>query len=976
MYGRQASGCFPGSASAEAVATGILCAAARKGLRHGRELAQSSHMQQATTETNAVPLAEELLALTEGQRERLRLDPFGNPVLTVALAISRRIDRGELGPAELETLVRTLRDAAFTDRARRLAAYVGGIDETANATALAQVAERLVRPDPADSAVPLAAFRANVERPRFAAVFTAHPTFSMPREVAADLAATASGATPTSCHVSHRPAPITLAAEFDAAVAAIAHGRDALDRLTEALLAAAAGAWPGRWTELVPRPVILASWVGYDTDGRTDISWYDTLRLRLAMKRLQLERLAGQVPAAGATGALTAMLAGAVAAVSAQIAACPTRADPDAVAAFAHALVDRRAEALVSPLPLDAAFVDAIAASPADSRMKLAVARAGLASHGLALAHTHVRLNAAQLHNAARQRLGLSDPPEDPSRRRVLFSAINTALDDVVPVAVDFGAIIAEQASAARLMMTVAQIVKHVDAATPVRFLIAETETGYTLLTALWLARLFGVADRIEISPLFETAEALEHGARVLEEALRSPHWRDYLRRTGRLALQFGYSDSGRYVGQLAASYLIERLRLKIGDALTRHGLGEVEVVFFDTHGESVGRGAHPGSFAARLAYLSPPHSRARLAASAVTVREESAVQGGDGYLLFGSQPLALAVVARIAEHAFPAPAPMSADPVYEDADFAADFFAASRGAMAELVEDRGYAALLGAFGPALLDPTGSRPAARQADGMGGPAVIRHPRELRAIPNNAILQQLGWLANTLQGLGSAAARHPETFAEMRAGSARFAAALDLAAHALAHSDLDVLRAVVATLDPGTWLDRAAHAAIPGRREALVAVARSLERLDLWAPAQAMFRRIQADHVSLRAAWPDAPVMASREMLLHALRLAVIHRIWLLATGIPDFSPRHGVTRAAVDLRLLRLDVSSTLALLEEVFPAAADPASERDYAEPRAPRATAAYARENAELFRPIARLFDLVREISAAVTHEVGAFG
>ena len=130
----------------------------------------------------------------------------------------------------------------------------------------------------------------------------------------------------------------------------------------------------------------------------------------------------------------------------------------------------------------------------------------------------------------------------------------------------DFGSLLAEQSSAARLMMTVAQIIKHVDAASPVRFLIAETESGYTLLCALWLARLFGVEDQVEISPLFETGDALERGARVLDEALRSPHWRDYLRRTGQLCLQFGYSDSGRYVGQLAASYLIERLRFKIAE--------------------------------------------------------------------------------------------------------------------------------------------------------------------------------------------------------------------------------------------------------------------------------------------------------------------------------------------------------------------------------------------------------------------------
>ena len=74
---------------------------------------------------------------------------------------------------------------------------------------------------------------------------------------------------------------------------------------------------------------------------------------------------------------------------------------------------------------------------------------------------------------------------------------------------------------------------------------------------------------------------------------------------------------------------------------------------------------------------------------------------------------------------------------------------------MEALVDDQGYAALLGTFGPSLIDVTGSRPTARQADGMVGAARIRHPRELRAIPNNAILQQLGWCANTLQGIGAA-----------------------------------------------------------------------------------------------------------------------------------------------------------------------------------------------------------------------------
>jgi phosphoenolpyruvate carboxylase len=919
--------------------------------------------------------ARELLALTASAIEDAASHPFGNPVLGVSLAITRQVDAGGLDMDAIAAMVRRLRDAAFDDRARRLAAYAGTLDPAENDAALAQVAVHVLRPDPKDSPVPWAQYRAAVKRSRYAAVFTAHPTFAMPPALYRALAAAACGGAPER-FASHRPSKPTLEEEFEQANAAIAHGRDALDRLSAALLSGARGSWPHRWTELAPRPIILASWVGYDTDGRSDIDWHDTIRLRLRMKRLQLRRLHAQLAAIPGAEAVAARTELAAEATEAQIAACPAAADPESVAAFAKALIGRRDQAMVTPAPLLSMFETAIASADDHAKLALCVARAGLVAHGLSLAHTHTRLNSAQLHNAVRQRLGLTDTLEDPSHRRALLAGMNAALDSVQPVPVDFGALMAEQASASRLMMTVAQIVKHVDGSAPVRFLIAETESGYTLLAALWLAKLFGIEKNVEISPLFETADALEHGAHVLEEALRSPHYRAYLKQTGRLAVQFGYSDSGRYVGQIAASYLIERLRLKIGEALTRHGVTGVEVILFDTHGESVGRGAHPGSMADRLRYLSPTASRQALAKQGLAVREESAFQGGDGYLHFGTPELALATVARIAEHAFhPAAGPIE-DPIYAEPDFSADFFGAIRAGMAGLVEDAGYAALLGAFGPALLDPTGSRPSARQMDGMGAAVAIRHPRELRAIPNNAILQQLGWMANTLHGLGAAAARNPEQFGDMRVNSRRFRRAIDLTAHALAHSDIDVLRAVTATLDAGTWLDRAAHTTRPGRREALVAIARALERLGLGAPVQAMFRRIQADHLAVRAAWPLGPHMGVREVSLHALRLALIHRIWLLATEIPDFSPRHGVTRPMLEAAILRLDVEASVKLLEMVFPSAPHPAAERDFCEPRGPRSGQAYAREHAEIFAPIRALFAQVREISTAITHEVGAFG
>ena len=149
---------------------------------------------------------QELLARLREARAAAAQDPFGDPVLLIALAISRRLDDGALDLGALEGLVQRLADAAAADRAKRLAAYVGlegGIPD------IAALAGRLVRPDPEDSPIPFAQYRSLLETPRFAAVFTAHPTFSLPPETGAALAAAASGAEFPS-GLGHRPSAPTL----------------------------------------------------------------------------------------------------------------------------------------------------------------------------------------------------------------------------------------------------------------------------------------------------------------------------------------------------------------------------------------------------------------------------------------------------------------------------------------------------------------------------------------------------------------------------------------------------------------------------------------------------------------------------------------------------------------------------------------------------------------------------------------------
>lgn len=953
---------------------------------------------------DAGSLETELLGLIAESREQAAEDPFRNPVLAVTLAITRRFDRGEIVEDDLDRLFVRLRTQSLEARAERLRGYVG-LDRDAGAAADASLAARLVAALPRRQG-DFETLRDRVGRIGFAVVFTAHPTFGMPKAVAALIARAASetGAAARgplleqAAALSSRPdAGISLDDEFDQACIAANHGRAALDAFNVALLDAARERWPDRWTELVPRPFAIASWVGCDTDGRTDIGWWDTVRYRLESKRMQLDRVMRQLPDLPATKVVRDLTGAALAAVNRQLAVAPrlgTKPSLEAVHRFALALIIERERAQTDAGAILAGLAGAIGAVESDAdRRTIAILRSGIATHGLSNALPHFRLNASQIHNAVRRVTDLEGEPTDAAQRRSHLATIHALLNDVRAVDVDFGALAAERASAARLMMTITQILKHVDGTHPVRFLIAETETGYTLLAALWLARHYGIADKLEITPLFETASALEQGIRVLDDALRNPHWRTYLKRIGRLTVQFGYSDSGRYVGQLAASFWIERLRLRITELMVQNDLTGVELVIFDTHGESIGRGAHPTSLRDRLAYLAPEDARRRNSAAGIRVRLESSFQGSDGYLMFGTLPLAKATVERIAEHVFAldvaeddsfadyalsdpdSGADEADDPIYAEPDFAAEFFTVVRQDMETLVDDRGYAALLGTFGPSLLDRTGSRPVARQTDG-GGPTMITHPRQMRAIPNNAILQQLGFLANSLHGVGRAAGRAPDLFRDMRRDSVRFSRAFRLVQHAATVSDLDVLRAYIDTLDPAVWLERARRTQRDDRREELVVIAGALDRLRLAPDLRRLFGRLTCDWLSLQGAAPDLGKMSVRLTLLHAIRLALIHRIWFLAVHIPGFRPQSGITREALIERFLRLDVDGCLTLLEDIFPITPDPTLGLNFGEPAGPRDVGTYEAEHSTLFEPIRRGFQQVREISGMIQHEVGAFG
>jgi phosphoenolpyruvate carboxylase len=947
-------------------------------------------------------------------------DPYSNPIQLLALEIGRRIEGGQLALGALEQLIQRLVLATFVDRAQCLGRRLGECDPEANARGIVTLVRGLAEGRSFDE------FRSIVEREQFGVVMTAHPTFGLTPEllrIAALLATDRDGAgVPLSAAgrqrlidqaaaLEHRPPRgIDLNAEHALSVEAIGHLQAGLRRLWGIVFDVAREAYPARWKELRPRLVTVASWVGYDMDGRSDIRWSDSLLRRLDLLLAQLGHYRGEVveliaslpaksSAKAGLGRLDKRLASIADGVRVEIADFQAIAKAGDGGRARLEVASRRMHAgrpkrLTDTTPL-IELIEQVLADIDDDELsrRLCVLKAEMSAHGLGLAHIHVRLNATQIHNAVRKTVGMEAAPDDPAHRRSYLAGIGRLLDGVQPVSINFGSLLAERSSAKRLFMLCAQILKYVDGTTPIRFLIAECETSFTLLAALYFARLFGVADKLDISPLFETTKAFERGIKVIEDCLANPNYAAYVRARGRLCIQTGFSDAGRHLGQTTVAATVELLRQRLASLMSRQGFADIELVIFDTHGESIGRGAHPSSFADRLNYVSSAMSRRRFAAAGLHVKQEVSFQGGDGFLHFLGYPIAMATLSRILEFSLGPAGEAAADPLYEEWDYLTEFFVTVRQFNERMMNDPNFAALLDAFGVNMLYPSGSRAQKRQHDGAARHVDLSHPAQLRAIPHNGVLQQLGFLANTLGGMGQAVAKDPDRFQRLYRSSPRFRRLMAMVEWAMAFSDADILRAYVDALDPAAWRREAAHAeeetvALEHRR-----VADLLESVDRHDRLVRILRVLEHDLLDLerelaecRAAHPKAAALIavpdgearSNLRLLHAIKLALIHRIYRLATHIPDFSDQYGITAAELMEDILHLDLDDSLARLALIFPKIDSFGTAGDYGEKATYQSDAnqSYEQEHARIFRPLAGLHDLLRRAGVGVCHAVGALG
>ena len=355
------------------------------------------------------------------------------------------------------------------------------------------------------------------------------------------------------------------------------------------------------------------------------------------------------------------------------------------------------------------------------------------------------------------------------------------------------------------------------------RYVISFTRSAADVLAVLELAGLAGSADPpaaatggfapavpvLDVVPLFESADALEDCAAIIDALVADPLYRGHLLARGdRQEVMLGYSDSNKESGFLAANRLLYRAQEALVETARRHGL---ELTLFHGRGGAIGRGGGPtnrailaqapGSIDGRLRmteqgeviaanYANPAIARRQLEQLTAAVVLASTAEH-DARVAEAGQAGAAAIdeLARVSEAAYRAL-------VWEDPDFAAFFRDATP--IVELSALR----------------LGSRPAARGRRASGGapgrtstPVAEPPPPlvSLRAIPwgfawSQSRLNLPGWF-----GLGSALEAYRsshgdaglDALAELYRSWLLFEAILDNAEMTLAKADIGVARTYAA-----------------------------------------------------------------------------------------------------------------------------------------------------------------------------------
>ena len=371
---------------------------------------------------------------------------------------------------------------------------------------------------------------------------------------------------------------------------------------------------------------------------------------------------------------------------------------------------------------------------------------------------------------------------------------------------------------------------------------------------------------------------------------------------------------------------------------------------------------------------------------------QEVSFQGGDGYQYFLNPDLSYAALTRIAEFCLRPNQKFNDDILYNSPDFGVEFVNTIKQFNTNIMDNPNYAALLNVFGSNILHSSGSRAIKRQND-SGVKTLVYHPSQTRAIPQNSILQQLGMLANSLGGIGKFLRKDPKKFEEYYNKSERFKRILDSVKYAFAFSDIEVLKAYIDSFDPGMWLSWSTRTADIDRSNNMKSVANLLESFDIHWRLNKVYRELHQEYMEIRD-WvlgrkSKGRIAVGRGrviekeirdelLLMHGIRVAIFHELFLLSVQIPKFSDQAGVSRDEVIAKLIRFDVPEAVKILRTIFPVGKEKINYSDYGEKSdyISEKDINYTIEENTIFKQLEALHECAKRVSTGITHFIGSVG
>ena len=891
-----------------------------------------------------------------------------NPVAALADIICEQLYGGEIDRSDLDIVLKQISHDLWTHQYQHLRLQTG----------ISKASYSL--PDLSNR---------DISQPLYRAVFTAHPVFALRHDVSMALCSDAEAdraQVPDNPYAQRRY--VTLQDEHAEAMETICNARRAISDLNSDILKQCQQHQSHDWRSRLPQMMGVSTWVGYDLDGRSDITWADSFRLRLTEKAQALGIYvdALRLTTINAVQPVIEKLDTELAATRADIYRFEQlTTNTDDFATTVNALTERKDKLISSYTIADQIHAIAKVHKDDEEARQLMVIAADIRTHGFGMAEVHLRINAVQLRNAMRPVDGRGiSVGEELISSRSLIDHLSSRIASEAPWQINFKNLDNESATARRQLMLAAQFLKHIDCDQPIRLLIAECEKPLTLMSALYLAHKLGIADKIDISPLFETSYGLEHGEQVIDQLLTHESYVDYVRRRGRLAIQTGFSDAGRFIGQIAANMAIERLQIKIAQCLKNRIADDIALLFFNTHGESLGRGGAQATIADRQNFIMTPFVRARAAQMGVRLYHQSSFQGGDGYRLFGTPALAQSTIKSIfAAEMAPASAAWLTDLFYEQTDFSLDLFLSLKNWHETLFADPSYSDLLDVFSNNLLPKTGSRPTKRVVQAGN---ERRDPSKIRAIPHNAVLQQLGFLANVISGMGNAAYINSEQFLEIYQNSPRLQQCLGHVRTAKSLGSLNTVLAYCRLIDAGFWVDRAYHGKQYKNQLAFRKLGQHLQNNTQATGIKHTVWRLRDDLVdlyrlverigdgSIRITGDDRSTLD----LLHAIRIAVVIDSLTLICQTPNLGESNQYSNSDIISLGLRLDFETVIEIIKSAFTAGYS-ASARDgltESEDYSQSNTGNYSVIDKEILQPLAANHQIIRTITQMVSAHYGAHG